>query len=87
MKVYADDMLVKSLYAADRVNDLNKIFTTLREYKMMLNPKKCPFRLNSGKFLGYMVSQRGNEAHSNNIKVVTWLVPSNSIKKVHSLTC
>ncbi|KAK6139045.1 hypothetical protein DH2020_027212 [Rehmannia glutinosa] len=86
MEVYVDDMLVKSLYISDHLNDLNKMFAVLREYKMMLNPRKCTFGVGSGKFLGYMVSQRGIEANPDKIKAIIDLEPPNSVKRVQSLT-
>ncbi|XP_059654534.1 uncharacterized protein LOC132301284 [Cornus florida] len=42
IKVYMDDMLVKSLKAKDHFVDLHESFDVLRAYKMQLNPnKKC----------------------------------------------
>ena len=35
---------------------------------MKLNPAKCAFRVNVGKFLGFMVIQRGIEVNTNHIK-------------------
>ena len=43
MEVYIDDMLVKSLRAADHLNHLKECFKTLNEYGMKLNPAKCTF--------------------------------------------
>jgi len=37
---------------------------------MNLNPKKCIFRVRSGKFLGFMISSRGIEANPVKLKVV-----------------
>jgi hypothetical protein len=34
---------------------------------MKLNPTKCSFGVNSGKFFGYLVTQRGIEANPNKI--------------------
>jgi hypothetical protein len=56
-------MLVKSIRAADHIADLRETFETLRTHKMKLNPAKCAFSVSSGKFLGFMVSQRGIEAN------------------------
>ncbi|KAL2491805.1 RNA-directed DNA polymerase [Abeliophyllum distichum] len=36
----------------------------LRKYRMKLNLLKCAFRVASGKFLGYMVNQRGDRGQS-----------------------
>lgn len=45
------------------MNGLWETFQTLRSYHMKLNPSKCMFGVASGKFLGFMVSQRGIEAN------------------------
>jgi len=49
-------MLVKSAREMQHLNDLQETFSTLRRYKMKLNPSKCAFRVASRKFLGFMVS-------------------------------
>ena len=59
MEVYVNDMLVKSREAKTHLANLQEAFDTLRRYRMKLNPVKCLFRVSSGKFLGFMVSQRG----------------------------
>ena len=56
MKVYMDDMLVKSKKVELHLDDLKETFNTLREYQMRLNPAKCVFGVSLGKFLGFMVS-------------------------------
>ncbi|XP_074363952.1 uncharacterized protein LOC141704643 [Apium graveolens] len=53
MEAYVDDMIVKSLFQ-DHTEDLKECFETLRKNNMIINPKKCTFRVSSGKFLGYM---------------------------------
>ena len=63
VKVYVDDMLIKSKEEEDHLNDLKEMFNTLRQYSMKLNPYKCAFGISSGKFLGFVVSQRGIEAN------------------------
>ena len=37
---------------------------------MMLNPSKCTFAIRAGKFLGFMVSQRGIEANLEKIQAI-----------------
>ena len=59
MEVYVDDMLVKSKEELAHMDNLKQTFTTLKQYQMRLNPSKCIFGVASGKFLGFMVSQRG----------------------------
>ncbi|CAA0840982.1 Unknown protein, partial [Striga hermonthica] len=86
MEVYVDDMLVKSVVADDHVTHLNEMFKILRDYSMVLNPKKCTFGVKSGKFLGYMVSQRGIEANPTKIQAILDLRPPTSVKGVQGLT-
>ena len=35
-----------------------------------MNPKKCTFRVTSGKLLGYMVNERGIEANPDKIRAI-----------------
>ncbi|CAL9019243.1 unnamed protein product [Prunus brigantina] len=59
MEVYVDDMLVKSRTTDQHILNLSALFTILKKYRMRLNPTKCAFEVASGKFLGFMISQRG----------------------------
>lgn len=56
MKVYVDDMLVKSLYEVDHLIYLTKMFNALRTYNIKLNPNKCKFKVSLKKLLGFMVN-------------------------------
>ncbi|CAA0824193.1 Unknown protein, partial [Striga hermonthica] len=79
MEVYVDDMLVKSEQASDHIAHLSEVFDILQKYSMVLNPKKCTFGVGSGKFLGYMVSQRGIEANPAKIQAILEFAPPASI--------
>ena len=63
MEVYIDDMLVKSKQRPDHVTHLQEAFDLLKAYDMKLNPLKCAFGVSAGRFLGFMVTQRGIEAN------------------------
>ena len=56
IEIYIDDMVVKSKAESEHVNDLGNIFDILRKHKLRLNAFKCSFGVESGKFLGYMVT-------------------------------
>ena len=45
-----------------------------------------PFGVSSGKFLGFMVSQRGIEVNPENVKVILDMVSPKTVKKVQILT-
>ncbi|KAL0362014.1 UNVERIFIED_CONTAM: Transposon Tf2-12 polyprotein [Sesamum calycinum] len=61
MEVYIDDMLVKSIKEQDHVKDLQECFQILKTFGLKLNPTKCTFGIRGGKFLSYMISERGIE--------------------------
>ena len=81
-EVYADVMLVKSLWEDEHLNDLQETFDTLWAYNMKLNPSKCVFGVTAGKFLGFMVSQRGIEVNPEKIQVIMELAPPKTAKEV-----
>ena len=74
-QVYVDDMLVKSRREEDHLEDLRETFDTLCSYNMKLNPGKCAFIVTAGKFLGFMVSQRGIEANLDKIQAIMKMAP------------
>ena len=53
---------------------------------MKLNPAKCAFGVSAGKFLGFIVNNRGIEANPDKIKAVLDMPPSSNIKEVQRLT-
>ena len=68
-------MLVKSVRENDHLNDLQETFNTLRSYNMKLNPSKCVFGVTAGKFLGFIVSQRGIEVNPEKVRAIMELEP------------
>ncbi|KAL0354322.1 UNVERIFIED_CONTAM: Retrovirus-related Pol polyprotein from transposon [Sesamum angustifolium] len=63
VEVYIDDMLVKSKEAKDHIINLYKTFSIFRNYRLKLNPRKFAFGVQRGRFLRFMVTQRGIEAN------------------------
>ncbi|GJX52583.1 reverse transcriptase domain-containing protein [Tanacetum coccineum] len=55
LKVYADDLVIKSRTEDEIVRDIEETFKTLRKINMKLNPKKCTFGVEEGMFLGDLV--------------------------------
>ena len=52
---------------------------------MKLNPTKCAFGVSAGKFLGFIVNNRGIKANPDKIKAVLDMPPPLSIKEVQRL--
>ena len=67
------------------MEDLKETFDTLRSYNIKLNPGKCAFGVMAGKFLGFMVSQRGIEANPDKIRAIMEMAPPRNVKEVQSL--
>ena len=63
MEVYIDDLLVKSKERPNHTTHLQQTFELLKAYGMKLNPTKCAFKVSAGRFLGFMMTQRGIEAN------------------------
>lgn len=70
MQIYVDDMIVKSSKAQDHIKDLMETFERIRANQVRLNPAKCSFGLVGGKFLGFLLTERGIEADPNQIKTI-----------------
>jgi len=50
VEVYVDDIVVKSNSCDQHIKDLEEVFEALKRTNMRLNPKKCVFRVDGGKF-------------------------------------
>ena len=85
MEVYIDDIVVKSKTRGDHTHHLQEVFHLLRRYDMKLNPSKCAFGVSVGKFLGFMVTQRGIEVSLDQIKVVMEAPAPRNKKKLQRL--
>jgi len=85
VKVYVDDMVVKSRSHHQHAQDLSTIFSALRQYNLRLNPKKCVFGVDRGKFLGVMLTQRDIEANPEKCNAIIDMRSSNSVKEVQRL--
>ncbi|XP_064979723.1 uncharacterized protein LOC135622021 [Musa acuminata AAA Group] len=85
MEVYVDDMIVKSQEAGTHLADLAEAFATLRKYGMRLNPTKCAFGVTSGKFLGFIVHERGIDANPEKVQAIINMQSPRTIKDLQRL--
>ena len=58
----------------------------LRHHKLRLNAEKCAFGVGAGKFLGYLITNRGIEVNPDHIEVVKHLKPLSNPKEMQVLT-
>ena len=86
MEVYIDDMLVKSKERPDHTTHLQQVFELLRAYGMKLNPKKCAFGVSAGRFIRFVMTQRGIEANPTQLQAILESPAPSSINGVQQLT-
>ncbi|XP_030938778.1 uncharacterized protein LOC115963764 [Quercus lobata] len=76
VKVFIDDMIVKSKDREGHIANLRKFFKRIKEYRLRLNPQKCTFGVTTRILLGFLVSDRGIEVDSSKIKAILDMPPS-----------
>ena len=64
VEVYIDDIVVKSKTKSKHAQHLEETFRLMRNYNRKLIPAKCAFEVSAGKFLGFMVTQKGIEVQT-----------------------
>ncbi|XP_016192711.1 uncharacterized protein LOC107633619 [Arachis ipaensis] len=85
VEVYVDDILAKTTRPDDLLSDLGGVFASLRQHGMRLNPLKCAFAMEAGKFLGFMITQRGVEANPEKCQAILQMKIPGCIKDVQRL--
>jgi hypothetical protein len=86
VEVYIDDMLIKSVEKEEHLRDLREVLGILRKDRLRFKASKCIFGVNSGKFLGHMISCRGIEANLDQISALLSLEQPRDAKQVQRLT-
>ncbi|KAL0412999.1 UNVERIFIED_CONTAM: Transposon Tf2-12 polyprotein [Sesamum radiatum] len=85
VECYVDDLVVKSKKREDHLYDLRKVFERLKRYQLKMNPSKCAFGVTSGKFLGFIVRQRGIEIEQAKIDAILRMPEPRNIHELKSL--
>jgi hypothetical protein len=81
---YVDDIVVKSKTREDHFGILKKVFGICRLYKLKMNPFKCAFRVSAGKFLGFLVHQRGIDVDPARASAIATMKPPTTHKELKS---
>jgi len=80
-----DDMVVTSQERGRHIADLEELFATTTKYHLKLNPEKCVFGVEAGKFLGFLLTERGIEGNPNNWAPILAMRSPASVKEVQPL--
>ena len=86
VQTFVDDMVVSSQQREQHVADLEELFTTTAKYRLKLNPKKCVFGVEAGKFLGFLLIEHGIEANPEKCAAIIAMRSPISVKEVQQLT-
>ncbi|XP_072066967.1 uncharacterized protein [Arachis hypogaea] len=86
IEIYVDDMVINSSSEKQHEADLQEVFQQLRAYNMRLNPEKCAFGIQKGKFLGFLLTNRGIEANLDKCQAILNMQSPKTIKEVQRLT-
>jgi hypothetical protein len=70
VEVYVDDIVVKSAGDDSHLADLRLAFEKMCRYKLKMNPLKCAFGVSAGKFLGFIVHEKGIEIDPKKIEAI-----------------
>ena len=81
---YGDDIVVKSKARENRFYDLRRVFERCRLYKLHMNPLRCAFGIPAGKFLGFLVHQRGIDVDPSKAQAIATIKPSTTVKELKS---
>ncbi|XP_068477211.1 uncharacterized protein [Phaseolus vulgaris] len=86
VQAYVDDMVVTSRERGQHAADLEELFATISKYRLKLNPDKCVFGVEAGKFLVFMLTERGIEANPDKCAAIIAMRSPTSVKEVQQLT-
>ncbi|RDX68187.1 Retrovirus-related Pol polyprotein from transposon 17.6, partial [Mucuna pruriens] len=86
VEVHVDNMVVKSTSIADHYKALGRVFQILRKHQLKMNPENCSFGVQVGKFLGFMLTERGIEANPEKCQAIINMRNPKTVKEVQQLT-
>ena len=76
--MYIDDIVIKSAGLDSHLADLRLALERMCRYGLKMNPLKCAFGLSAGKFLGFIIHEKGIEIDPKRIE---------AMKKLEAPTC
>ena len=78
LEVYIGGIVIKSAGLDYHLADLRLALERMRRYGLKMNPHKCAFGVSAGKFLGFIIHEKGIEIDPKRIE---------AMKKVEAPTC
>ena len=78
LEVYIDDIVIKSAGLGNHLADLRLALERMRRYGLKMNPLNCAFAVSAGKFLGFIIHEKGIEIDPKLVE---------AMKRVEAPTC
>jgi hypothetical protein len=85
VEIYIDDVVVKSASVEGHLGDLRQVLERTRRFGLRMNPKKCAFGVSTGRFLGFLVHERGIEIGLKSQEAVRIMMPPTMKRELQQL--
>ncbi|XP_022031955.1 uncharacterized protein LOC110933020 [Helianthus annuus] len=85
IEVYTDDLVIMSKEESMMLVNIQKTFATLRGVNIKLNPAKCSFGMEEGKFLGFIVTKDGFKVNPDKVQAIERMPSPSTIKEIQKL--
>jgi len=79
-------MVVTSNEKDQHIANLEERFATIAKYNLKLNLEKCVFEVEVGKFLGFLLTERGTEVNPDKCVAIIGMRSHVNVKEVQELT-
>ncbi|KAK1417533.1 hypothetical protein QVD17_26662 [Tagetes erecta] len=86
LEVYVDDLVIKSREERTMLTDISETFLRLRKFNVKLNPKKCSFGMEEGRFLGVVVTNNGLKVNQDKVDAILKMASPSTLKEVQVLS-
>ncbi|XP_022007472.1 uncharacterized protein LOC110906678 [Helianthus annuus] len=85
VEVYMDDPVIMSREEESMLTNIQRTFDSLRRVNLKLNPVKCSFGMEEGKFLGSIVTKDGFKVNPEKVEAIQLMPSPASIKEMQRL--
>ncbi|XP_058203002.1 uncharacterized protein LOC131317472 [Rhododendron vialii] len=85
MEIYVDDIVIKFQSYDEHLEHLRRSFLTMQQFDLKVKPLKCAFGVSAGKFLEFLVHNKGIEVDKNKAKAIMEAKPPTTKKELQKL--
>ena len=85
VEVYMDDLVIMSHEEETMLHNIQRTFDSLRSVNLKLNPTKCSFGMEEGKFLGFIVTRDGFKVNPEKVQAIQLMPSPATVKEMQRL--